>query len=397
MTSFPVFPHEGMSVPDQARIEDALLRVAIGDGPGMWPQPDWIRVTQTISGGYSGSQVLRIEVGRGKEIRAQIAKIGAYAAREWAAYQEIFAKSPSALCPPIAAVTQGVLDPGSAATGENEAVVYADVEHFAAAATTSLEQLVVAARDGDPEALGRAVKVVDRLFRLAPTVLYSKYLLKEMGNRKAVNLALGPDLRLRAERITGGGSSRTRFAPDGAYRHLGAPEVLRVALALDNNQESGDPAPLPPGAAVGLSGFTLRSQGMTPGPSSFDPPPLKDRWIAEHDYVSVDIESELPENEIEALAESSSLDIYGTVEYTRSVQTWDRIKKTLPSIVVTDAGVEVDGLQMAHPFAALSQLLADPVPGLVTGIVHGDLNPRNVLVADCEPYLIDSPHARACS
>ncbi len=388
---FPVFPAEGMSDLEQARVEDALTRIAVGDAKGMWPRPEWVKVLQVLSGGFSGALVLRIEVRIGTHNQTQIAKIGADATMEWRAYKNIFADYHSVLCPPIAAVTEGVLDPALVITGEDEAVVYADVEHFAKAPAISLEDLVIAASGGDPEAVGAAVQVIDRLFRRAPAVLYSRYRVRELWDRKlTVNEILGPDLKVRAERIVAGVGPHARSGTQSVFRHLGTLEVLKTGLALEETQGTY----LPPGTAIVLSGFRLKPAAAIAGSSSFNPPAFYERLLAQHSYACVEIDSDLPAGEVDKLSEQPSLNIYGTIEYTRSARTWERISREFSSVAVSDGGVEIEGLNLAHPFAALNKLLTEPVPGFVTGVVHGDLNPRNVLVAEGEPYLIDYAAAR---
>ena len=395
MSDFPIITPRGMSDLERARVEDALGRIAIGDAKGTWPSPEWVEVQQMLSGGFSGALVLRIAVRFGTQTQTQIAKIGADAVTEWKAYREIFADYHSVLCPPIAAVTKGVLDPRYAVMGEDEAVVYADVEHFAKAPATSLEDLVVAAGSGDKDKVETAVQVIDRLFRRAPAVLYSRYTVKDRWDRKlAVNHTLGPDLKLRAEHLVPGDSPQAHFRTHGGFRHLGTHEVLRSGLALDNAGEGDGTSSLPAGTPVVLSDFRLWPQGSVVGPSSFRQPLVYDRCLAGRDYVSVDVDCELSASEIDKLRMQPSINIYGTIEYTRSARNWERIKKIFSSVTLTDGGIAADGLAMAHPFGALDKLLTEPTRNFVIGVVHGDLNPRNVLVAETEPYLIDYAAAR---
>ena len=381
MNGFPVSHLDGMPLSQRARVEDALRRVAIGAENGMWAQPEWVKIRQSLSGGYSGALVLRIEVIRGAETATQIAKIGAGAFMEWEASEKNFARYPYKVCPRIVAVTKGVLDPDLAVTGADEAVIYADIQDFAKARTSSLDDLAQEVSGGDQVAVSAVVQVIDRLFRLAADVFYNK---REttVGDRSKFNASLGPDLKVRVDRLLAGRSPRVE-----GFRPLGALEVLRAGLAFEESAGGEEEQSyLPPGTAVALLGYDLRPPGAVVGASSVGRQTPEGHRLAGCHYITVEIE--LPPGNADVAGQVNA-DIYGTLEYSRAAHTWERIKKVFPSIAITGVGAEVDGVGIASPFAALGDVLTEVVPGFVTSMVHGDLNPRNVLVAGTEPYLID--------
>lgn len=359
-----------------------MRRVAIGNDRGQWTrQPDRIRVLQKLGGGRSGALVVRVDLVRGRQHDTRIVKIGADAAREWEAYRTIFHPRPSVLCPPIEAVTRGVLD---GKPDPDDAVVYADAEQFAAAYATTLEELAAAAADGEPGTVMATVAIIDQLFQLAPSVLYSDCEACEEATREAANRALGPAVRLRAARISDTASLTAGSAERRRYQRMLPDDLLLAALDLPG---SGAPAAVSDrfkaGSEVWLHEFRVARD--------------EERWIARSrdDEVTVEI---VPADEPAQLAwddVTGEVDILGTIEATRSALTWERIRQAVAATEVTEPGlITVGGTRVAHPYAALPDVLTRRVTGLVRATVHGDLNPRNVLIARQRPFLIDYAMAR---
>jgi hypothetical protein len=372
---------------DRRRADTALRRIAIGVLPGRWRErPSAIVVTGALTDGRSGTLVLRIEVHWGTQRLSRIAKISSLdeARAEWEAYTGILQQVPSVLCPPVEAVTEGVLDPGDAPPGEDEAVVYTDVDQFAGAPAANLENLVATAAAGESGPIGTAVAVISRLLGLAGSVFYNQCkMTADAVDRKDANHSLGPDLQLAADHIEAGAGSAAGRHPGRSARRISPPDVLAAALELPEAGDSSDGADEPrAGSVIALSRLRLRPAG--------------NRLIGERDYVSVEIQPGAGHIELMTQAASEpQYSVYGTVTGTRSALTWQRIRNVLPEIrTVGDGVVQVGEGQLAHPFAVLHQLLTQPVAGLVTSTVHGDLNPRNVLIADGQPFLIDYARAR---
>jgi hypothetical protein len=422
-----------ISAQDRRRIDGALRRVAIGKSSGRWrEQPSGIVVTAVLADGRSGSLVLQLEVHRGTQRLRRIAKVSslAEARAEWEAYAGLLEQVASVLCPPIEAVTEGVLDPRFALPGEDEAVVYtdvdllfadvatsnpgdlmvgtdgvtdpqavslgeleavvhADVRQFtgASASASNLEGLVAAAAAGEPGMVEGAVAVISRLLLLAGSVFYNRcQTAAEPLERLGANLALGPDLQLTADHIEAdrwpptAGQDNVRSA-----RWVSPAEVIAAALALPGTGGSRDGLDeLRAGSPIALWGLRLR--------------PAADQRIGfgDREFISVEISPAAGQPGLTAQIEPALLcTVHGTVTGTRSALMWERIRHALPDIhVVGDGIVRAADVQLAHPFSALHQVLTEPVTGLVTGTVHGDLNPRNVLIADGQPFLIDYARAR---
>jgi len=223
---------------DRRRIDAALRRIAIGDPSGRWQErPDAILVTAMLTDGRSGALVVRLEAQYGTQRRCRIAKVSSLASAraEWRAFNDVLKPVPSILCPPIEAVTEGVLDPGLALPGEDEAVIYTDVEQFAGAAACNLEYLVATAGSAGAD---RAVAVISRLFHLAGDIFYSDCdTASTLRERLMVNLSLGPDLELDAIRyedqeVAADGQARSaRWLPPAAVLAAGATCALGTAPA----------------------------------------------------------------------------------------------------------------------------------------------------------------------
>jgi len=381
-----------LSAPERHRIDAALSRIAIGAPPGRWQErPSSIVVTSVLTDGRSGARVLRLEVQRGPQRLHHIAKVSslADARAEWQAFDEIVGRTKTVLCPPIEAVTEGVLDPRAALPGEDEAIVYTDVEQFAGAVTSNLEDLVAAAISGEPRATDTAVTVISELFRLAGPVFYDRCRTEQAAwLRREANPSLGPDLRIATEHgAISGLPPGDGPVPRGPGRPLVPGDILAAALDLPDAEEAqgevdGSPGGLRPGSLAAVSGLTLRRDD--------------DRLIGEREYVTVELVPGSASADLAALSGSAeAVYAHGTVTGLRSALTWERITRALPGLRVVAPGVvELGRTQTAHPFAALRCLLLEPVSGLVTSCVHGDLNARNVLIADGRPYLIDYARAR---
>lgn len=380
-----------LSGPERHRIDAALSRLAIGESPGRWQErPSGIVVANVLTDGRSGARVLRLHVQRGTQRLQHIAKVSplADARAEWEAFERLVGRTKSVLCPPIEAVTEGVLDDRSALPGEDEAIVYTDVEQFAGAVTANLEDLVAAAIAGAPQAADTAVTVISRLFHLAGPVFYDRSHVEQAPRpRREVNPSLGPDLRIAAERSAAPGWPPGDGRAPRAPGRLPVPgDILAAALDLPDAEEAqGDGDGWPPGglragAPATVAGLTLRRRD-------------DGRLIGGREYITVEVEA----GPGAAPADPAGpVSVHGTVTGLRSVLTWERIQRALPGLRVIAPGVvELGPTRTAHPFAALRRLLTEPVSGLVTSCVHGDLNARNVLVADGAPYLIDYARAAA--
>ncbi len=371
MAALNVLFSEYLDEDEQARIKAALNRVAVGDGPGRWQAPDRIEVKSKLTGGRTGALVLRIEVVRDNYRRTQIAKVGVNVATEWAAYQRIIKNAPSALCPPIEAVSAGVLDQ-NLRLGEDEAVVYSDVQEFGGAEPVELERVIRAAVAGGETQVRTARELIGALLKLANLVFYRDNRVADLGSWEALNPLLGADLELTAARATRDRGTTSARPGSDDVRQLLPDQVLRMALALEGAGEPGGTRSLAPGTEVMLRGFWPARE--------FGP------RFAGRDNVTVKVEEAmLPPDR----PGGQSFTLRGRVASWRSALTWQRVSQALPELAVAEGGTELDGVPIAHPFGVLRRALMDQQAGLVTSSVHGDFNPSNVLVAGDRPFLID--------
>ncbi|MEE8587543.1 MAG: hypothetical protein V3T83_22115, partial [Acidobacteriota bacterium] len=60
-----------------------------------------------------------------------------------------------------------------------------------------------------------------------------------------------------------------------------------------------------------------------------------------------------------------------------------------PELKVKDGTIQGPGAQIPDPFSSLAEVLEASRKNRITSLVHGDLNPRNILVVDESPCLID--------
>ncbi|MGW3916883.1 NACHT domain-containing protein, partial [Streptomyces sp. NPDC005070] len=373
-------PGCGVADGERAEIEWVLSRIAVGDGPGRLPRPvHRVEVVGLIAGGRSGAQVLEIRVRRGipDVTEWHVAKLqDAAAARgEWQAYQKHMATLETAYRTSVSAVSETVLGSDVPLPGDREAVVYQHVSERIGEpgrSLTTLEQLAVQALDGSHEALRSAETVVGRLLRQLGGTLYRAAEPDRRISLRWLNPVLGPDLLVE----TADPAVRTtRVYPA---------DLLAASCAPD---EAGHDQRLRPGAWIAVEVSSVRGE---------------DGVLLAHTSPDTRIEilpgpaSPLPQDGMSSgpgLPDGGRL-LYATVLATRT-QRYAQLCRDLLGDALELNGTEVrlDGCRFGHPFGRLHAILCDPAEGWVSASVHGDLNPRNVLVADDQPYLID--HARA--
>ncbi|MCL2552310.1 MAG: hypothetical protein FWE75_09235 [Actinomycetia bacterium] len=409
-------------------IRSALVTVAAATtesgapAPGRWPSTvRTVRVCRRLAGGRSGSEVLEIAVVHaGGDEALQVAKLSdrASATKEWAAFRRIDRSNRFAMYVPILAVSRAVLEPERHDSLGRQVVVYqhAGDRDQSGGEVRSLEDVVVAGIRGhtDSQAASDAVSAVTRalaraLHRAPDTV---------SGSLRARNRDLGSDLTLDFDIVRDGDD-------EGPQLMMGNPsgdEVLAAFLpgdALLRNSTA------PPGeqrtlsvrdlVAVRLEDVELTEHGLT--------------GRVEDTRVKVTARGRAKETDLEsALAGQSSVEVYGSVAASRA-DTWSRRLRTfldadaagtanppaagtanppaagtasppagggatgLPGYRETPTHLECAGVAVAHPLRSLHQVLTGPPETRVHSMVHGDLNPRNILLCGLNPYLIDYAQA----
>lgn len=86
--------------------------------------------------------------------------------------------------------------------------------------------------------------------------------------------------------------------------------------------------------------------------------------------------------------------IHGKVTDTRPHRVRRRIAAALGPSGDTPGVVRVDGTCARDPFALLDHVVRERTAATLVGVVHGDLNHRNVLFCDNRPFLIDYARGR---
>ncbi len=320
----------------RGRVHDVVVRISTSRQG--WHGPvDSVRIRRIIDGGRSGALVLDVVLRAGSEHRQRVVKIGppAEMAEEFANFQRFLRDYPAAVCAPIQEVTDGAGEQGGTPAAETEAVVYAHVEDYAGrpeVPAVTLEDVVRAAfHDEDAEPVF-AQTLITTLFAAMATPFHNRRagLVAERSLRD-LNPTLGPDLVVEAGAVP-------------AEVRLSYPEdVLQVSL--------GDET-FAPGTPIRLADPT-------------------------HSTVSIKPDA------------SAGRATSGIVVNTRFAARRAAFDEAFETVDRTTETVEADGVRTAEPARGLRRVLTDPGLGRVRGVVHGDLNARNVMCVDGRPVLID--------
>ncbi|HEX4724192.1 MAG TPA: hypothetical protein VH333_16870, partial [Pseudonocardiaceae bacterium] len=354
----------------RADVRGVLRRIRSDSGPGAWPsQVDHIRVTGVLAGGQSGALVLGIDVHHGSQPLAWVAKIDSPATliAEWQSYDRLIRPNPNIFFAPIVAATPDVVTQ-TVPDGGPGAVVYAHAAQYAGRPDMplcTLEDLVRAALGGSTAALDRALRMIELLLCGAAHVLYHKHQ-PDTGpsTLRSMNLSLGPNVVL---------------SVDGRDPAHGGPARLPDDELLARTIGGAAPAQLVPGADVELN--------------HLHPDPAGRPWIARGDNIIVAIEPVADQSA--GLTGQPEFAVHGRVVETRGSATRSRMLGALAEtgpVDLADDGWVVAGTEVANPFAVLLDVLTRSAERRVRSVVHGDLNPRNALVVEDQPFLIDYSH-----
>ncbi|MFG2456076.1 hypothetical protein ACGFWE_03215 [Streptomyces sp. NPDC048523] len=378
----------------QARISAALHRARTADGhgatPGLSPwAPELIDVEKQFSEGLSGAMVIGLRVRTDGAWTRHVAKLAPAeeAHDELQAFRKIFSQLHSMLFVPIRAATPGANDPAEAQDFEpEEAVVYVDAVTWAGCEpdqeVVSLEQLTerAVAPSDDSGEVERAVTALDRLLSFASQAMYQGASpRRNHDDRMAAKRTFGPDVRvvvngvdLKGQPVYGTPGRDTLEA------HVVAPlDVVRAGLAPPEEEGA-----LTPGQLV-----TLTVPGVRTTAGGF---------LIERDNAVMEVEFE-PGCDITALR---GLDpekvryVHGKVTETRPHRARRRITTALGMLGDTPGCVRVGGTRARDPFKLLEHVVRERTAATLVGVVHGDLNDRNILFCDGQPLLIDYARGR---
>jgi hypothetical protein len=365
---------EGFSEQQQAELDVVLKRIETGEMPGCWSErPDTVHVRGRLTDGRSGCTVLDIVARTGPREAPLVAKVGPFhdLKDEWEAYNR-YLRHASALFAPIRAATPAVL--GTAPpSGEREAVVYDHAARFAGQPERPPETFEKVARqairDGGP-ALDRAERALTALFVGIQSDLYERYEIEEseISALDAWNLRLGVVMVLEVDAFNTKSRTFDLGGTTGKPKSLYPLDLLKAALRHDGDLE--------PGAWIEVRGLRAEWWG--------------DRLMGQLPQDPLRLELVTPDGRTmrqlaSRLKEGSVFHVLGKVRSVRARAHRERLQGGLPEL--TDAPV-------ADPFEALPRILETRRSGRLTALVHGDLNPRNILLVDDKPILIDYAFTR---
>ncbi|MFC6084609.1 phosphotransferase, partial [Sphaerisporangium aureirubrum] len=357
---------------------DALERLVSASGPGrgQWATPpDRVEAGRSLAGGRHGAEVFEITAFWGRSPWRYVVKLGPAEemAEEWRAYQDHFAERRNVLCAPIELATPVARGAQSPVGRRREAVVYGHVGDFSAtpgATLETLEDLAGRACHGGAD-LHRFLAAVTELGTKSRQVLYNGAAGQPgRGSLRDLAPTLGPYLTLEAGRFDAegrlvAGEPSTRELDD----LLAGPSAL-LAACLEPAPDGGPPAevrlgPVPVTGHAG--GATARLPGMT-------------------------VEIVAPGLDLRDL--DRTVDVHGRVTGHYTASRWARIARMCPDLQREGLDVVCGAERTLVPFARLWDMLTAEEERRPVSLVHGDLNPRNVMLSGGRPFLIDFPKTR---
>ncbi|MDW5327504.1 hypothetical protein [Plantactinospora sp. KLBMP9567] len=394
------FATSEVSEAQRPELEEVLRGIAVGPPSedtalaGQWRgQVERVTVLRRLPGARSGAEVLDVVVERKGVARDErcVIKIDGRSAveAEWRAVRTYLLNRPQAIFAPVDAVSRSVLDgaPHGRIDAGRAAIVYRHVADWASSpeeVPETLESIVRTALDGcTPDT---AVRLVETLLPKLAVALHEPCDIVPGRRRlESLNSTLGVDLVIEVDRIH----------PDG-FPSLGTPltgainKIRRHARDV-LNAATRPPSHPDPNARIAVGDeIALFDLQISAGP---------DGQVFGHDgYTTVEVRPATTHELSGGLAglAGSRRPVVGRVVQSRAEMQWARVNRFLPGVADDGrAAVTVHGVVLGHPFTVLRQILTTDLPGRVRATMHGDLNPRNVLVLDGQLFLIDFAAVRA--
>jgi hypothetical protein len=397
-----IFSDNAASPAERPALTAILRKLSDGTGSGPWQHPpDRIDVRRRLSG-LGGAIVLEIVAHRGNLSFTRVVKVGAAEdmRAEHRAYQNVVAPLASDLCPPIETATPGARGDGdgSPTAYEPEAIVYNHVGQHVGdpdVALTTLEDVFAAASLGDDAAAERATDSVTSLFSRARHVFYGDCSVElQPTTLQELVHTLGPDLVVEVDGLGTGDWALLggeRVSRDEGHRRwpddvldAGMRQVGSAALESDNDTR------------IRVGDIVMITE--------LEPCQSRGHLIGCRHDASIRI-SVLPPGDhasiVGALAAKDKFHLCGRVAQIRAETAWQRLNRAVGGLTVIAGAIQGPGVTAAHPFATLRRALTETRILAVLSPAHGDLNSRNILLADSRdnstpanrPYLID--YARA--
>jgi len=351
-----VRPHDGEVLGVLKRLEPVV------EGVGQWSEPPrHIAAKRLLQGGRDGPLVLEAEISWPTAVWRCVVKIGPAAEMraEWKAYQDHLTNPRTALCAPVEAATRSVLDRDRCVPGRREAVVYGHVSHYAGGpdrSVVTLEERVAQVWQNGPEEVAPVLGLLAAYGEKAWAAFYSR---AEVRVEDTSLDFFVPDLGLMFDlRVDGS-------PPDEDVAYCHGRTLLETVLAPT----------LPVGPVYLGSG-----SAAVDGPRT-------------HEGIRYRL---VPSPEV---GTSGEINLHGAVDDRYRANRWNAISERCRDLVLEGEEVAAGGERTLSPFARLYAMLTDERPGRVESLVHGDPNPRNLIVATSadgaeQIYLIDFARTR---
>ena len=357
---------------------------------GRWPgDVDRVTVLRRLQGARSGAEVFDISVEFKKDGRPErcVVKVDSATAvkTEWTAVRTHVQGRAQTVLTPVEAISAAVLDEAlrGPAPVDRAAIVYRHAADWAGVPTElprTLEEVVGSALDRRES--GPAVRLLEGLLRRLGNALHQPLDVIASPRAQAyLNPALGPDLVLEVDRIH----------PDG-YPTFGIPLPGELVGMRRFPMDVLHAATRPPMRREAAAGISIDDRVFLDLRLSLN---ASGRIIGRAEDTTIEVQPTTSELRA-ALADfvGRRTAVVGRVKTIRAAAQWRKITAFLPAI---DDGerLTIDGISVGNPFVPLRKILTADVAGRVRATVHGDLNPRNVLVIDDQVFLIDFAHVMA--
>ncbi|WP_405827153.1 hypothetical protein [Streptomyces sp. NBC_00105] len=382
----------GIETGSQGEIRAALLDVASSPTvkEGCWPSTiKTVCVKRRLAGGRSGSEVLEIQVeDSASGLSLQVAKLSDSdsTAEEWNAAKAVDLSKRFSIYTSLIAVSRGILNPLPRPTLRRQAVIYQHVldRDPYGGEVRSLEDVLADGLRGDEEA-GAACRTLRKLMQALGQQLHHGRVVKPLA-LVGFNRSLGEDLCVTFD----------------DFRDTDAPvQLMKGSLTetqIDESYCDGTQILLnstaPPGAARTLNDrslVALRLDGIKVGEHHLT-------GQVEQTTVRVEAVNAAAQRPLsDRLGDGMSVEICAEVRHTRAQMWSQRLQSFLgqgEGWEESEGQLACDGVRVAHPLRRLGSVLREESELRTVSAVHGDLNPRNVVLCGENPYLIDFAAAR---
>lgn len=368
-------------------IDGVLHRIDVSGKKGCWESlPDEIRVLRKLSGGRSGCEVFQIEVKRDNKISYNVLKLGPIhkVKGEFDAYINHLFRYHNIRFAPIRAATPGVFDENKTVQNHKEAVLYDHVSGYVGAPHTTPRTFEDISREalktGGPS-LKYAIQLLEKLFEGIQETLYRDY--KICPGKKTLydywNRKLGINAVIEVTKF----KKRTPSPGMLILNNLQANQVSTVYPRQLYKASIGDKAIIKVGDTIKIEEPNLIASWWG------------DRLICELESHQLRIEIVLDDcnkkiadlkNKIK---EGTNIHICGKIIELRAAMHKNILLKGLDKLFDDNDLIGCGDVNVLDPFAPLPEILDNRKSHIVTSLIHGDLNPTNILVVGDTPCLID--------